>query len=114
MIKLEIRILPIHRKRIEFSQTLVSIKNDLQEHCSNLIVTKDENVYYFRIDFKSENRLNEILQCKEFSILSGAIRSLAAESEITVRDSKGEKKWPGIEKMRMDYMKNEGITKNKN
>lgn len=106
MIKLEIRVLPIERKRVEFAQTLDSIKNDLQEHCSNIIVTKEENMFIFKMDFKSENKLSEILQCKEFSILSGAIRSLSEESEITIRDTEGIKKWSDIDKVRMEYLKN--------
>jgi len=111
MIKLEIQVLPIKRKQVEFSQTLESIKNDLQEHCSDLIVTQEENIFFFRIEFKSENRLNEILQCKELSILSGAIRSLAEESEITIQDNEDKKKWSDIDKARLYYVKDKGVTK---
>ena len=106
MIKLEIRVLPFERKRVEFSQTLDSIKNDLQEHCSNLFVIKDEKVFCFRMELKSETRINEILQCKEFSILSGAISLLAQESEIIIGDKKGNKKWSDLNRVRLNYMKN--------
>jgi len=58
------------------------------------------------MDFKSETRINEILQCKEFSILSGAISLLAQESEITIRDKEGIKKWSDIDEVRLYYMKN--------
>ena len=105
MIKLEIRVLPFEIKRVEFSQTLDSIKKDLQEHCSNLFVIKDEMVFCLRMDFKSETRINEILQCKEFRVLSGAISLLSQESEIIVRDREGIKKWSDIDKLRMDYLK---------
>jgi len=113
MIKLKIQILPILRKRIEFSQTLESIKNDLQEHCSNLIVTKEENMFIFMLDFTSESRLNEILQYKEFRILSGTIRSLAEESDITIQDNKVKKKWSDLDKVRHYYMNNKGVTNSK-
>ncbi len=58
------------------------------------------------MDFKSETRINEILQCKKFSILSGAISLLAQESEITIRDKEGIKKWSDIDKVKLYYMKN--------
>ena len=110
MIKLEIRVIPIRRKQAEFSQTLESIKNDLQEHCSGLFVKREENIFCFRIDFKSENRLNEILQGNELKILSGAIRSLGEKSEITIQGgSEGEKKWSDIDKVRLYYLKNNAI-----
>lgn len=109
MIKLEIRVIPIRRKQAEFSQTLESIKNDLKEHCSGLFVTREENIFCFRIDFKSESRLNEVLQGKEFRILSGAINSLSDESEIAVHDSKGKRKFSDIDKVRLYYLKSNVI-----
>ena len=54
---------------------------------------------------KSETRINKILQCKEFRVLSGAISLLAQESEIIVRDREGLKKWSDIDKVRLYYMK---------
>ena len=105
MIKLEINILPICQKKKEFSQSLESIKRDLQKQSFSLHVVEENDRFKIKVEFSSENKFIALLHSKEFHILSGAIKVLCEKSEITIQKNNTIQKWPDIDKVRINFLK---------
>ena len=107
MLKLEILVMPLNSKQVEFSQTLESLKSKLQNLCFNIISDEQDKSFFLSADFQSENKLIEVLQSKELCILSGAMKTLSDKSEITIHlnNSTLKRKWPDLAKARQYYLK---------
>ena len=105
MIKLEISIIPKTIKRIEFSQSLSSLKDDMQRCCPNLIITIKGNVYRITAEFKTEEQLKVVLLGKELSILAGAIRILAENSAINIHGIRQQKWATSYAGIQINYLK---------
>ncbi len=106
MIKLEISVIPKAIKRIEFSQSLSSLKDDLQRCCPNLIVAIEDDAYRITAEFKTEERFKEVLYGNVLGILAGAIRTLGEKSTINIRGI-SQKKWAtSFGGTQINYLKN--------
>ncbi len=109
MIKLEISVIPKAIKRIEFSQSLSSLDDDLKKCCPNLIITIEDDAYRITAEFKTEKQLKAILHGKELSILAGAIRTLGEKSVINIQGL-SQKKWAtSFGGIHINYLKNSEI-----
>ncbi len=84
MINLEITVWPKNTKYREFSQTLEQIKGDLKKHCIRLTIVDKENGFLITADLKSKKQLSTIINSKEISILSGAIKMLCKVSKAVI------------------------------
>lgn len=105
MIKLEISVIPKTIKRVEFSQSLSSLKGDLQRCCPNLEISKEENTFCLNAEFETEEQLNEVLWSKEFYILSGAISTLGEKSDFLIQGKDYKKTGTDLREIRQNYFK---------
>ena len=109
MIKLEIRVIPKDIKRVEFSQSLTSLRDDLQRCCPNLEINEESETFCLNAELKSEDQLNEVLDSKEFCILSGAIRTLGEKSEIIIEGINYKKRVTDLSEIRLKYLKTKKV-----
>ena len=87
MIKLEIFVQPKSNKYLEFTQSVNSMTENLLLLCPGMLIIEKEKNFSFISEMNSPAQLNEILNSKELSILSGAIKTLCEKSEITIQDN---------------------------
>ena len=92
MIELEVIIHLKREKRIEFSQSLISIKPALEHLCSSLKIVEVENTFTILIELESAQKLTNALFTKEFGVLSGAIKTLAEKSDVIIRGTRNKKR----------------------
>ncbi|HDO28180.1 MAG TPA: hypothetical protein ENH02_08700 [Bacteroidetes bacterium] len=104
MIKLEIIVQPKHEKYLEFSQSLESIKDDIQQLCCTLSITEGNKVFYFIAEMNSTEQLTKILYSKELSIISGAIAMLAEKSEVIIHGVSHIRKGSNLQEIRLNYL----------
>ena len=107
MIKLKINVLPLQHKRRELSQSLDSIKPDLEQFCTSVILTKEDKEFIIAINMESFQEFQRVLYSKEVSILSGAISTLGGKSEVTVYGIGNKKGSNDLQKIRLFYSRNE-------
>jgi len=101
MIKLTITVLPKRTKYLEFSQSLGSMMPVLKQLCASMKVSEKNKEFTIIINVDSVKRLTATLQSKEFSILSGAIRTLGEKSDIVVHGQTG----AYLKELRLSYSK---------
>ncbi len=106
MIKLEITVLPKCTKSLELTQSLDSIKPDLEQLCTSFILTKEDKVFIITINVDSFQEFQTVLYSKEVSILSGAISTLGKKSEVVVYGIGSKKGSSDLKKIRLFYSKN--------
>ena len=107
MIKLEITVLPKCTKSLELSQSLDSIKPDLEKLCTSVILTKEDKKFLIAINVDSFQDFQTVLYSKEVSILSGAVSTLGKKSEVTVYGIGNKKGSSDLQKIRLFYSRNE-------
>ena len=107
MIKLEITVLPKCTKSIELSQSLDSIKPDIEQLCTSVILTKEDKMFLIVINVDSFQEFQTVLYSKEVSILSGAISTLGEKSEVIVYGIGKKKGSSDLQKTRLFYSRNE-------
>ncbi|NOX84908.1 MAG: hypothetical protein GXO86_02915 [Chlorobi bacterium] len=105
MIKLEITVQPKSEKFLEFSQSLDSIKPELELLCSSLQVTEMQNTFTITLDMDSVQELTTALRSKELGILSGAIHMLTEKSEVIIQGIGHKRKGSDLRKIRLNYLK---------
>lgn len=90
MIKLEFEVTPIPRKRMEFSQTLDSLLNDMKDCCDRFEFFQSGNGKNFLItlSYSGIEQLYSAVQDVRIKILSGAISSLCEANEILLNSTK--------------------------
>ena len=106
MIKLTITVLPKRTKYLEFSQSMDSIVPDIKQLCASTKVSEKDKEFTIIINVDSVKKLKATLQSKEFSILSGAIRTLGEKSEIVVHGPGHKKTGAYLKELRLSYSKN--------
>ena len=86
--KLELTIELNSRKKLEFRQTLECLSEILLNDCSDLNIqeSQDGDIFILLIQWESANQMRQALRTKEFSILAGAIKSLAKSTAIRFDD----------------------------
>jgi len=81
--KIEVLVWPKLRKKVEFKQTLDCLSMTFQDYCLSLrIDSQNENYFILSAEWSNLKQMRQMLQSKEFSILSGAIASLCESSDI--------------------------------
>jgi hypothetical protein len=113
MIKLKITVLPKCTKSLELTQSLDSIKPDLEQLCTSFILTKEDKVFILAIIMDSFQEFQTVLYSKEVSILSGAISTLGEKSEVIVYGIGNKRGGSDLQKIRLFYTRNE-LTKQNN
>jgi hypothetical protein len=103
MIKLEITVLPKSSKYLEFSQSMESIKSDLEQLCNFLQITEEDKAFKIILGVGSIRDFTIILHSKELSILSGAIRTLAEKSKIIIHGAGYKRRNADLSQIRLDY-----------
>lgn len=86
--KLEIIVLPKHRNRKEFSQSLENLSENLQNHCSYLKIDESvgEHTYTILTQWSTTDQMRKTLRSEEFLILSGAVNALCEKTVIRIDD----------------------------
>ena len=86
--KLELTIELNYRKKLEFRQTLECLSEILLNDCFGLNIqeVQEGDIFILLIQWESENQMRQALRTKEFSILTGAIKSLAKNTGIRLDD----------------------------
>ena len=69
---------------MEFKQTLDCLAGILQDYCSSLNIDQSEigDRYILLAEWEKTKQMDQMLQSKEFSILSGAIAALCEKIDI--------------------------------
>jgi len=88
MKKLEMIVLPKPHNLKEFKQSLNSLRENLQKHCSSLLIdeSKDGDEFIISAQWDSTDNMRQALKSEEFLILSGAIRTLCEKTVIWLDD----------------------------
>ncbi|MFK5856865.1 MAG: hypothetical protein QM503_12105 [Bacteroidota bacterium] len=107
MIKLEVIVQPRSVKYLEFSQSLKSMKPNLQQLCDSVIITEKDSTFSIVAEMKTPEQLSKFLRTKEFAILSGAIKTLGEKSEVIIHGLDQKKKSTYINGIRFKYSKAE-------
>ncbi len=105
MIKLTVTVLPKRTKYLEFSQSMDSMMPDLKQLCASMKVSEKDKEFTIIINVDSVKKLTAILQSKEFSILSGAIRTLGEKSEILIHGPGHKNTGAYLKELRLNYSK---------
>ena len=105
MINLVITAQPKSAKYLEFSQTLEQIKGNLQKLCTKLTVIENKNSFTIVADLKSNEQLSVVVNSKEISILSGAIKILCEKSKIMIKGSSYSNKTENLKEIRLRFKK---------
>ena len=103
MINLEISAWPKSFKYLEFSQTLEHIKADLKKYCTRLTIVEKESGFFITAYVKSNEQLSTIINSKEISILSGAIRMLCKKSKTIINGTATKNRTDDLTKIKLDY-----------
>ena len=103
MIKLEITVLPKSSKYLEFSQSMESIKSDLEQLCKTFQIIEEDKAFRIILGADSIRDFTVILHSKELSILSGAIRTLAEKSKIIIHGAGYKRRGADLRQIRLDY-----------
>ena len=75
------------KNKVEFFQTMESLKSLVKNYCNELETNIDsDNNLMIRISFSSEVELKNNFDNPEFNILKGTVRSLCEHVSITVDD----------------------------
>ena len=88
--KLELIVEPKTHNRKEFSQSLENLAENLQIHCSSLIIDESGDGVTFNIlaQWETEDQMRKALKTEEFLILSGAINALSEKTIFRLNDKK--------------------------
>jgi len=105
MIKLEISVRPKSIKYLEFSQSLDSIRDALEQRCTTLLITEKEKYFSIIAGLNSAEQLTKVLQSVELRVLSGAIRVLCEESKIKIHSGTIIRKGSDLRKVGLDFLK---------
>ncbi len=105
MINLEITAKPKKNKYLEFSQTLEQIKTDLQKLCFRLTVIEEKNTFTIVAKLRSNDQLSAIINSKEISVLSGAIKMLCEKSKTMINGSSYSNKTEILKEINRQYKK---------
>jgi len=103
MIKLEITVLPKNSKYLEFSQSMESIKSDLEQLCNLVHITEKDKEFRIIFGVDSIRDFTVIIHSKELHILSGAIHTLAEKSEIVIHGAGYKRRDTNLNELRLDY-----------
>ncbi|NOR76442.1 MAG: hypothetical protein GQ525_14955 [Draconibacterium sp.] len=105
MIKLEIRVRPKSIKYLEFKQTLVQIKGDLEKHCTRIYIIEKAHGFFITAHLESNQQLTDIINSKEISILLGAIKILCEKSKTIIHNNCLTSKTTDLKEIRLNYQK---------
>lgn len=86
MFKLKIIITPISAKRLELSQTLESLLIFYQPFCSQLRLDESKKLLTISAAVEDLEKLKEITESNEFSVLMGALSTLSKNTDIQIKD----------------------------
>ena len=86
--KLEVVVLPKPHNLKEFKQSLNSLSENLQKHCSSLLIDEsgDGNEFIISAQWDSSDQMRQALRSEEFLILSGAVNALCEKTIIRLDD----------------------------
>jgi len=86
--KLEVIVWPKPHNRKEFKQSLTSLSESLQRHCSSLKIDESEDGLTFTIlaRWDTTDQMRRALRREEFLVLSGAILALSEKSICRLND----------------------------
>jgi len=86
--KLEVIVLPKPHKRKEFRQSMYNLSENLQKHCSSLLIDEsgDGNEFIISARWDSTDQMRQAVRSKEFIILCGAINALCESTVIRLND----------------------------
>ena len=86
--KLEVIVFPKPHNLKEFKQSLNSLRENLQKHCSSLLIDEleDGNEFIISAQWDSTDHMRQALSSEEFLVLSGAIRILCEKTAIWLDD----------------------------
>ena len=105
MIKLEITVQPKKEKYLEFSQSIESIKPDLEHCCSSLQIKETNKIFSIIILFDSVSQLRTAIYSKKFGIFSGAIKTLAESSDLTINGVEPKKERTLLKEIQRNFSK---------
>ncbi len=105
MIKLEITVQPKTIKYLEFSQSLESMKPNLEKLCDSLLITEEDSTFSIIAKMKTIQQLTNTLRSNELAILSGAIKTLGEKSEVIIHGIGNKKKGTDLREIRLNYSK---------
>ena len=72
-------------KKVEFYQTMESLKILVKDHCTDLeVIVNDDNALVIRIVFKDREELESNFYNNEFNILKGSVRSVCDDVSIKI------------------------------
>ncbi len=103
MIKLEITVLPKNSKYLEFSQSMESIKSDLEQLCKLVHITEEDKEFRIILGVDSIRDFTVIIHSKELRILSGAIRTLAEKSKFIIHGVRYKRRGANLKEIKWDY-----------
>jgi hypothetical protein len=86
MFKMKIIITPISAKRLELSQTLESLLIFYQPFCSHLKLDESKKLLTITAAVEDREKLKEIAESHEFSVLMGALSTLSKNTDIQIKD----------------------------
>ena len=86
--KLEVIVFPKPHNLKEFKQSLNSLRENLQKHCSSLLIDEleDGNEFIISAQWDSTDQMRQALRSEEFLILSGAVNTLCEKTVIRLDD----------------------------
>lgn len=105
MIKLDITVQPKSEKYLEFSQSLESIKPALEHCCTSLQIKESNKIFSIIILFDSVSQLRTAIHSKKFGIFSGAIKTLAERSDLTINGVEQKKERTLLKEIRRNFLK---------
>ncbi|MCW8804752.1 MAG: hypothetical protein OQK57_10155 [Ignavibacteriaceae bacterium] len=88
--KLELIVEPKTHNRKEFSQSLENLAENLQIHCSSLIIddSGDGNKFNILAQWETEDQMSKALRSEEFRIFFGAIGALCDKTIVRLDGKK--------------------------
>lgn len=86
--KLELKVLLKSRKSKEFEQSLDNLTENLQLHCSSLMIDESKDGVTFNIlaQWETVDQMRKALKSEEFRILSGAVNALCEKTVVLLDD----------------------------
>ena len=72
------------KKKVEFYQTMESLKTLVKNYCNNLDISVEENNVLIHITFDGKVELEKNFYNSEFNILKGTLKSLCNNTTIKI------------------------------
>jgi hypothetical protein len=72
-------------KKVEFYQTMESLKILVKDHCTDLeFIVNDDNALVIQVVFEDREELESNFYNNEFNILKGSVRSVCDDVDIKI------------------------------